>query len=227
MPQAVIKIFFMKTKPRIEDSAEEILSQSLSADVKRMNMEKYQEAMKKRQELYKGMYKFPAICKEIAWTLLLLISSTACSVAIVYGLSFDLLVESEDNTDNDNYEFYESGCWNSSLQLRIENELSGDYFDEEYLEREEMNESSYGGSDTASWLLSLGQSLMLSLVLWQPLTLYVVTWFRIWMFTWNLEMRFPAKVPAVIKLCLCGREKLEKEKDLSSQIQRVQSNETM
>ena len=71
----------------------------------------------------------------------------------MYGLSFDLEASSEDNTDNDNYEFYESGCWNSSLQLRIENELSGDYFDEEYEEREEMNESSYGGSDTVSWLV--------------------------------------------------------------------------
>ena len=88
----------------------------------------------------------------------------------MYGLSFDLEASSEDNTDNDNYEFYESGCWNSSLQLRVENELSGDYFDEEYEEREEMNESSYGGSDTVSWLVSLGQSLGQSLVLWQPLT---------------------------------------------------------
>ena len=89
---------------------------------------------------------------------------------ILFGLSFDMEVEGEDNEENDNYEFYESGCWNSSLQLRIENELSNEYFDVEFEEREEMNESSYAGSDTDSWLTALGQSLLQSLLLWQPLT---------------------------------------------------------
>ena len=88
---------------------------------------------------------------------------------MVYGLKFDLDVESEDNEDNENWALYDSGCWNTSLQLRIENELSIGYFGEEFQEREEMNSSSYGGSDTASWLLSLGQSLLLSMILWQPL----------------------------------------------------------
>ena len=98
-------------------------------------------------------------------------------------------VEGEDNTDNENYEFYESGCWNSSLQLRIENALSNEYFDVEFDEREEMNESSYAGSDNTSWLLSLGQSLLQSLLLWQPLTVYIKSWIGLWMFTWNLEMK--------------------------------------
>lgn len=88
---------------------------------------------------------------------------------IVYGLSFDLSVEEEDNTDNANWDLYDSGCWNTSLQLRIENELSIGYFGEEFQEREEANSSSYGGSDAGSWLLSLGQSLLLSMILWQPL----------------------------------------------------------
>lgn len=65
---------------------------------------------------------------------------------------------------------YESGCWNSSLHLRIENALSEDYFDAKYTETDELNSGSYGGSDSRSWLLSLGQSLTLSLLLWQPLT---------------------------------------------------------
>jgi len=197
------------------DSSEEILSRAP------MMKERVQEVMKERDSLYKTMYKFPPICNEIAWTFLLLISLAACFVAIVYGLSFDLMVEGEDNTENENYEFYESGCWNSSLQLRIENELSSDYFDGEYEEREEMNESSYAGSDTNSWILSLGQSLTLSLVLWQPLTLYVVTWIKIWLFTWNLPLKFPAKIPAAIKLCLCGRSSRETEKDMVAQIERV------
>ena len=93
------------------------------------------------------------------------------------------------NDDNPNADMYATDCWNSSLQLRIENALSLDDFEEQYEEQEEMNGSSYGGSDSASWLISLGQSLLLSLILWQPLTLYVITWIRVWMFTWHLEMK--------------------------------------
>ena len=122
----------------------------------------------------------------------------------MYGLSFDMLVSMSDNHSNDNYAMYKSGCWNTSLQLRIENGLSTDYFNEKHMERKEMNGSSYGGSDSESWLLSLGQSLLLSLVLWQPLTLYIVTWIKIWMFTWGLEMKFPKNCPALVRRCLCG-----------------------
>lgn len=98
---------------------------------------------------------------------------------------------------------------NSSLQLRIENALSGDLFAENYAEREAMNASSYGGSDTKSWLVALGQSLGQSLVLWQPLTLYFVTWIRLWMFTWNIEMKFPMNLPKLIIRCLCGGPTVE------------------
>ena len=51
-----------------------------------------------------------------------------------------------------------------------------------------MNESGYGGSDTGSWLLSLGQALLLSIFIWQPLVMLIWTIFCIWMFTWNLEI---------------------------------------
>merc|ERR1719242_164576 len=117
-------------------------------------MAKLRRAAEMRESLYNQMYKLPSFMKKIAWVFLIVISVAACLIAIIYGLSFDLQMAKSVNTNNENYELYESGCWNTSLQLRIENELSGDYFDGEYEEREEMNESSYGGSDTASWLLS-------------------------------------------------------------------------
>merc|ERR1719414_2925768 len=82
-----------------------------------------------------------------------------------------------------------------------------------------MNGSSYGGSDSESWLLSLFQSLMLSLVLWQPLTLYVVTWIKIWMFTWHLEMLFPKNCPALIRRCCCGPTKADR---LSEQLDNME-----
>ena len=86
-------------------------------------------------------------------------------------IQFDLEVsDMGTNPNNPNHDLYQTDCWNSSLSLRIENALSDTFFNRIYTERVTMNESSYGGSDAMSWLLSLGQSLLLSLVLWQPLT---------------------------------------------------------
>ena len=103
---------------------------------------------------------------------------------VVYGLLFDLKVLHKDNISHPHHDLYGSECWNNSLQLRIENGLSREWFNDQYLEREEMNEGSYGGSDSGSWLLSLLQSLLLSLLLWQPLTIWLITWLKIWMFTY-------------------------------------------
>ena len=109
----------------------------------------------------------------------------------MYGLKFDLEAAAVTNTENPRWALYETDCWNSSLQLRIENGLSGDKFNADYEKREEQNSSSYGGSDTGSWLLSLFQSLMLSILIWQPLTMLIWTLLCVWMFTWNLEISIP------------------------------------
>ena len=120
---------------------------------------------------------------------------------------------SSDNEDNANYELYESGCWNTSLQLRIENELSVGYFGDEFQAAQEANSASYAGSDAGSWLLSLGQSLVLSMVLWQPMTVYLLTWICVWMFTWHIEILLPWSLPALIKRCCCGPESDDDDKD--------------
>ena len=89
MPQNVIKIFFLKTKPRTKDMSKEILQRVSSTDGREIDMEEYQRITAKREELYKDMYKFPPICNEIAWCLLLTISVAACFVAVC---SFPLLL---------------------------------------------------------------------------------------------------------------------------------------
>ena len=117
----------------------------------------------------------------------MVVSLAACFIAIVYGLSFDMEAAAAANEDNPNADMYSTDCWNSSLNLRIENALSLDEFTEEYEEQNEMNSSSYAGSDSASWLLSLGQSLLLSLILWQPLT-YVLHFTDMMKFTKILQV---------------------------------------
>ena len=140
---------------------------------------------------------------------------TACICAIVYGLSFDILYKKQINTKNSNYDIYKNEtCWNNTLKLRIENLLSEDAFNRKQIERELQNSSSYGGSDSISWLLSILQSLITSLILWQPLTVYIVTWIKIWMFTWNLKMKVgPGNVMALCKKCCCGHSINDDEND--------------
>jgi len=143
--------------------------------------------------------------------LLIIISIIACLSAIVYGLSFDLSVSETENEDNSNSELYNTDCWDTSLQLRLENALSVQLLESAEDEQDELNSSSYGGSDAMSWLLSLFQSVMLSLFLWQPLAIYVITWIKIWMFTWNLEVQgfsMVVNVPKLCRRCCCGHTEL-------------------
>jgi len=52
-------------------------------------------------------------------------SITACIIAIVYGLRFDILYTEKQNRTNQNNKFYESQpCWNITLKLQIESELT-------------------------------------------------------------------------------------------------------
>ena len=160
-----------------------------------------------RLKFYEWMFPLPSYCRDVAWVILILWAGAACVTAvrtlcsiisflqsvtkdilacsvpqIVYGLSFDVPAESSDNEDNKHYTLYQNGCWNTSLQLRIENELSLEAFLEDYEEQEENNSSGYGGSDTGSWLLSLFQSLMLSIFIWQPLVMMIWTLLCVWMY---------------------------------------------
>ena len=118
-------------------------------------------------------------------------------------IQFDILPTSSADTTHEHYNLYQDDCWNTSLNLRIENALSIEDFKKQYEERQLMNESGYGGSDTGSWLLSLGQALLLSIFIWQPLVMLIWTVFCIWMFTWNLEISVWNSCALCKRIC-CG-----------------------
>ena len=192
LPQFVVRQMFVKSKPRKTDSYKARKRRSelpvMQKQISAFNMDRYQEVSAIRMKLYRKKYKLPSYCREIAWCCLIISSIIGCVTAILYGLSFDLTMVSTVNENHSNADLYASDCWDTSLQSRIENDLSTEHFNEAYAERKNMNASS-GGSDAGSWLLSLGQSLLLSLILWQPLMTYIVTWIKVWMFTWNLKMQ--------------------------------------
>jgi len=158
-----------------------------------------------RQFVYDSMFPLPYACRAVTWTLIVVWSAAACIMAIVYGLQFDTLYAAQGlNEDNPNYELYKSDCWNTSLQLQMESAATEQDFVRLNDEQAAANASSYAGGDSASWLLSILQSLLTSLLVWQPLMVYNVTWLKIWAFSWHLKLSIgPGNLIQLFKRCCC------------------------
>eukprot|EP01083_Nonionella_stella_P064340 167594_1 len=139
-----------------------------------------------RSVLFDKMFPLAHGFKRVGWIVLIIWSLAACIAAIVYGFQFDLEARSIENPNNPNSALYQNDdCWNNTLALQVENHLSNQAFQMDYVEQGAKNAASYAGGDAKSWLVSIFQSLMTSLLLWQPLRIYVMTWINIWMFTWH------------------------------------------
>eukprot|EP01083_Nonionella_stella_P183457 663081_1 len=158
-----------------------------------------------RSVLFDTMFPLAHGFKRVGWVVLIIWSLAACITAIVYGFKFDLEATAVDNPDNPNSALYQDDCWNNTLGLRVEDRLSNNAFQRDYIEQLAKNAASYAGGDAESWLLSIFQSLFTSLLLWQPLRIYVFTWIKIWMFSWHLKMNVgPKNIVLLCKRCCCG-----------------------
>ena len=112
-----------------------------------------------------------------------------------YDIQFDLNYQAQKNENDLNVDKYNSDCWENNKLLSIADTLSIENFEE----LKQSIKSNFNGdyneniSETGKWLLSCFQSLILSIFLWQPLTVYIITWIKIWMFSWNLRMKLAPK----------------------------------
>eukprot|EP01083_Nonionella_stella_P308652 1089980_1 len=168
-----------------------------------------------RKALFDKMFPLNHAFKKVGWIVLIIWSLAACVTAIVYGFKFDIDARAIENTNNPNAALFEDNdCWNTTLALQIEADLSKDKFMNDYVDQQVKNAASYAGGDAKSWLLSILQSLLTSLILWQPLTVYVVTWIKIWMFSWHLKMQVgPGNVILLCKRCCCGYDAGDLDED--------------
>ena len=191
----------------------DVMIDAVSAELRKSyfdsNAHKLKALATLRKNIFESIYPLPHVFKKIAWIILVIWSAIACIAAIVYGLSFDMQYEQKLNEENANVAdgLFDEPCWNNSLVLRTENILSQQEFADKQAELDEENGSSYAGSDSASWVLSIFQSLATSLILWQPLTTYIVTWLKVWAFTWGLPLAVgPGNIIKIFKRCCCGYE---------------------
>ena len=158
-----------------------------------------------RKSLFNQTHPFPNKCKRYTWILLILWTIAAAIIAVAYGLLFDAPYSKRYNKNIDNYGLYQRPCWNNSMALQMEYNVS--LIDFNSKQQILMNEygNTYAGNETQSWLLSIFQSLITSLILWQPLMTYVLTWIKLWLFTWHLKMNIsPMNLCKLCIRCCCG-----------------------
>jgi len=165
-----------------------------------------------RDKLLRDDHGWPHALKLGAWIFLMLWCAGCSVLAMVYGIQFDLKYGVEEN-EAFSKRGYDEQCWDMNPQLLINQELS-----EQQVEQNIEGLNNNFGShvpDASSWLLSLLESTLLSLFLWQPLTIYFITWLNIWLFSWNLPISL--KPPILIKLVkkVCGCQEAEEQKKVN------------
>eukprot|EP01084_Bolivina_argentea_P264507 448063_1 len=157
-----------------------------------------------RLTLLNELYPLPNFGKKIAWFLLIIWSMFCVFLAIYYGIQFDLLYE-------ERAEFL-GKCWSNDKIKSISYDLSIENIKELQNSLNPNHSSNFPGDITNSitWLLSIFESVLLSIFLWQPLTIYFITFIKVWMLTWNVRMGVgPGKIKALCKnaCCMCRKSK--------------------
>eukprot|EP01084_Bolivina_argentea_P179469 310122_1 len=159
-----------------------------------------------RTTLFKQTFPLPQYMRGIGWICLCLWTLMCIILSIVYGISFDLQYDTKP-IDNFIEIGYNDTCtmeYNSKLQ--IVNELTPLYINNLQNKRDE---DQFPGSTTnsQSFLMNISLSILLSMLLWQPLMIYITTWLKIWAFSYNFKLKNgPNNLFKLFKRC-CGCDK--------------------
>eukprot|EP01083_Nonionella_stella_P286664 975634_1 len=148
-----------------------------------------------RIKLLRYDHAWPQFMTHVAWIFLFLWCAMCSVIAIVYGIQFDITYETGQSSAFAK-QGYDEECWDMDPQLVINEELA----EQQLLDDADALNDNFGShvTDSKAWLLQLLQSVIVSVFVWQPLTIYVITWLNIWLFSWNLPVSL--KPPNLIKL---------------------------
>ena len=217
--EEVLKNFYKeKQNLKVKEARKAIKSVYKGNDIKK----KLKLVNEIRELIFNDMFMLPSFTIKFAIIFMILWITFCIILSIIYGISFDVLYQNDgfsfdnigifnngnNNALNINLNPFNQDCFNNDILLDISNRVSDE--DIEIKNSSLYNYvSSFGDniSDAGSWLTSLFISILLSIFVWQPLTIYVATWIKIWAFTWDLRVR---AAPGTIKrLCcyVCGCKK--------------------
>ena len=161
-----------------------------------------------RNRLLQEAYPYPHSMKKIAWILLSLWCLAMSVIALHYGIQFDLLYEMVDQK-------YVPSCWENNFKEKLNNR-----FTEIYIENKQNSVATEYGldyiTDSRAWLISLCESLVFSIFLWQPIGIWLMTWLKLWAFTHNLKLdsgfTTMCRVAAIV-VCKCQRRGNQEEEE--------------
>ena len=151
-----------------------------------------------RNRLLDQTFPYPHFMKKITWTLLSGWCLAMIVIALHYGIQFDLLYEMvEDKAVPD--------CWENNFREKLNNR-----FTEIYIENKQNSAATdYGWdylTDSRAWLISLCGSLAFSTFLWQPITIWLMTWMKLWAFSHNLKLDSgPSNMCHLMAIVCCCR----------------------
>jgi len=189
--------------------------------------EKASLASEIRLILFNYNYPFPHWFKRMAWIILVILCVLCVILSVTYGIQFDINAENL-RVEKENYEalknqvqeIEDEQCYNLSLSLNIKHQVleqqiieiqnSGDDISE--LDQAYADDFAGIDNDSTKWLLNILISFLFSVFMWQPLTIYILTWVKIWAFHNGLIME--ASVYNMLALlCCCCKSCSKKKKD--------------
>ena len=198
--------------------------------------ERYELVNEFRMIIFNQIYDFPYKCKYVGIIIMIAWTTFAIILAIVYGLSFDILYPYRPPTfyaikyeSSINIENTYPNCTRKSILNDMDTIASNNYADNiDSLTKEYLDKFSSFGiniTDTQTWLTTLGLSLLISIFIWQPLTIYMLTWIKLWSFTLNLSLN--TKPGTIKRICqrVCCRcfMNIQSSNDLPSMFRSMQS----
>ena len=172
-----------------------------------------------RRIIFGSIYDLPHCFKKVAIVFLVFYTIGCVLVSIVYGISFDILYPAQFNegiypirlkSQSNKFivdDAFPSECQNMNVGRQMEEILSRNYINEINTESYSYTKraDSWGEiQDSESWIISLFTSLLLSIFIWQPITSYIMTWAKLYAFTWNLSPNTKPKTIIQLVKYVCG-----------------------
>eukprot|EP01083_Nonionella_stella_P085166 236013_1 len=180
--------------------------------------------------LFNYNYPLPHYCKKVAWSILIALSLVCIMTSVIYGIRFDLRSEEMAmHIENQEHVLAQMGnltdsdtdtCWsNMSNQLEAQTQvLEAQVLEiKEEQARIEALEEPYEDDfavifgdeaiyDSTKWLLNVLISFLLSVFIWQPSSIYLFTWLKIWAFHngWVMEASLSNAVKFMASYLCCG-----------------------
>eukprot|EP01083_Nonionella_stella_P081841 225679_1 len=195
-------------------------------------MEKRQLAAEIRVFLFDYNYPLPNWCKKVAWSLLIMVAIICMIVTVVYGLQFDIKSQEYEavqrEIENMKQINAQSFC-NLSHSLDAKQEVLVQQIvaiEEEEVGDDEAYADDFGDMfDSTKWILNVLISFLSSVFLWQPLSIYWVTWIKIYAFHHRLVMEASVyNVLQLVVICKNDKENAQIVPDLNTQSSTTSTN---